>query len=186
MSKVVKDKFKHLIIYLISFAINYMIFIFLMLFVSENSAVGINIVNLIAWIVSMVFIFFVDKKYVPDLVDENKDIDEIIASVKAEKGVDIDEAMKRVSETPVGIHCWQGDDVAGFESPDGNLTGGIQSTGDYPGKARNIDELRALLVNAFLLIYGYPRPVSHVRGAARQRIKERRFARVGIPRKRKF
>jgi len=71
MSKVVKDKFKHLIIYLISFAINYMIFIFLMLFVSENSAVGINIVNLIAWIVSMVFIFFVDKKYVPDLVDEN-------------------------------------------------------------------------------------------------------------------
>lgn len=71
MSKVVKDKFKHLIIYLISFAINYMIFIFLMLFVSENSAVGINIVNLIAWIVSMVFTFFVDKKYVPDLVDEN-------------------------------------------------------------------------------------------------------------------
>lgn len=71
MSKVVKDKFKHLIIYLISFAINYLIFIFLMLFVNENSAVGINVVNLIAWIVSMVFIFFVDKKYVPDLVDEN-------------------------------------------------------------------------------------------------------------------
>ncbi len=61
----------------------------------------------------------------------------------AKYGVDIDEAMKRVAETPVGIHCWQGDDVAGFESPDGDLTGGIQSTGDYPGKARNIDELRA-------------------------------------------
>ena len=54
MSKVVKDKFKHLIIYLISFAINYLIFIFLMLFVNENSAVGINVVNLIAWIVSMI------------------------------------------------------------------------------------------------------------------------------------
>lgn len=71
MSKVVKDKFKHLIIYLISFAINYLIFTFLMFFVKNNGVVGINIVNLIAWIVSMLFIFFVDKKYVPDLVDEN-------------------------------------------------------------------------------------------------------------------
>lgn len=61
----------------------------------------------------------------------------------AKYGVDIYEAMKNVAETPVGIHCWQGDDVAGFESPDGDLTGGIQSTGNYPGKARNIDELRA-------------------------------------------
>lgn len=71
MSKVVKDKFKHLIIYLFSFGINYLIFILLMFFVNKNNAVGINIVNLIAWIVSMLFIFYVDKKYVPDLVDEN-------------------------------------------------------------------------------------------------------------------
>ncbi len=71
MSKVVKDKFKHLIIYLISFGINYLIFIFLMLFINKNSVVGINVVNLIAWIISMLFIFYIDKKFVPDLVDEN-------------------------------------------------------------------------------------------------------------------
>lgn len=71
MSKVVKDKFKHLIIYLVSFLINYLIFIFFMLFFDKNNGIAINIVNLIAWIVSMLFIFYVDKKYVPDLVDEN-------------------------------------------------------------------------------------------------------------------
>lgn len=63
--------------------------------------------------------------------------------IYAKYGVDVDAAMKSVAETPVSIHCWQGDDVAGFENPDGDLTGGIQSTGNYPGKARNIDELRA-------------------------------------------
>lgn len=71
MGKVVKDKLKHLIIYLISFGINYLIFIFFMLFINNNSAVGINIVNLIAWTISMLFIFYIDKKFVPDLVDEN-------------------------------------------------------------------------------------------------------------------
>lgn len=71
MAKVVKDNLKHLIIYLISFCINYLIFILFMFFVNKNSAVGINIVNLIAWVISMVFIFYIDKKYVPDLVDEN-------------------------------------------------------------------------------------------------------------------
>lgn len=71
MGKVVKDRFKHFIIYLISFIINYLTFIFLMLFINKNGVVGINIVNLIAWIISMLFIFFIDKKYVPDLVDEN-------------------------------------------------------------------------------------------------------------------
>ena len=71
MSKVVKDRFKHFIIYLISFGINYLIFIFFMLFINSNNVVGINIVNLISWIISMLFIFYIDKKYVPDLVDEN-------------------------------------------------------------------------------------------------------------------
>lgn len=61
----------------------------------------------------------------------------------ARLGVDVDAAMEKTAKTPVSIHCWQGDDVAGFENPDGDLTGGIQSTGNYPGKARNIDELRA-------------------------------------------
>ncbi len=63
--------------------------------------------------------------------------------VYAKFGVDTDAALASVAETPVSIHCWQGDDVRGFESPDGSLTGGIQTTGSYPGKARNIDELRA-------------------------------------------
>lgn len=71
MSKVVKDKVKHLVIHLISFLINYLIFIFLMIFINKNNSVGINIVNLIAWIISMLFIFYIDNKYVPDLVDEN-------------------------------------------------------------------------------------------------------------------
>ncbi|MGN1345853.1 MAG: L-rhamnose isomerase [Eubacteriales bacterium] len=63
--------------------------------------------------------------------------------IYAKYGVDVDAAMKSVAATPVSIHCWQGDDVAGFENPDGDLTGGIQSTGNYPGKARTIDELRS-------------------------------------------
>ncbi|MBR4962198.1 MAG: L-rhamnose isomerase, partial [Clostridia bacterium] len=63
--------------------------------------------------------------------------------VYAEYGVDVDAAMAKVAATPVSIHCWQGDDVKGFENPDGGLTGGIQTTGNYPGAARNIDELRA-------------------------------------------
>ncbi len=71
MSKVVKDKVKHLVIHLISFLINYLIFIFLMIFINKNNGVGINIVNLIAWIISMLFIFYIDNKYVPDLVEEN-------------------------------------------------------------------------------------------------------------------
>lgn len=71
MVKVVKDKFKHFIIYLISFCINYLIFILLMFFLNKDNIVGINIVNLIAWVFSMIFIFYIDKKYVPDLVNEN-------------------------------------------------------------------------------------------------------------------
>lgn len=67
---------------------------------------------------------------------------QIAREVYGKYGVDVDAALKSVASTPVSIHCWQGDDVAGFENPDGELTGGIQSTGNYPGKARNIDELR--------------------------------------------
>lgn len=52
------------------------------------------------------------------------------------------------------MHCWQGDDVAGFENPEGSLTGGIQATGNYPGKARNAQELRADLEQALSLIPG--------------------------------
>ena len=55
-------------------------------------------------------------------------------------GVDTDAAIEKLKNTPVALHCWQGDDVTGFDH-DGPLTGGIQTTGNYPGKARNPQEL---------------------------------------------
>ena len=58
-----------------SFMINYLIFIVLMLFISYKNYIGIQIINVIAWIISMLFIFYVDQKYVPDLVDENNSKD---------------------------------------------------------------------------------------------------------------
>ncbi|MCR5262904.1 MAG: L-rhamnose isomerase [Clostridiales bacterium] len=61
----------------------------------------------------------------------------------AEIGIDTDKAMDEVAQIPVSIHCWQGDDVRGFENPEGELSGGIQTTGNYPGRARTIEELRA-------------------------------------------
>ncbi|CAK6492978.1 L-rhamnose isomerase [Pantoea sp. Nvir] len=72
----------------------------------------------------------------------------------ADIGVDVDEAMARLDSVPVSMHCWQGDDVRGFENPQGALTGGIQATGNYPGKARSADELRADLEKAMSLIPG--------------------------------
>ncbi len=68
-------------------------------------------------------------------------------------GIDVDSAMKRLKEVKISIHCWQLDDVAGFENQ-GSLTGGIQSTGDYPGKARNFEELTADLDQALKYIPG--------------------------------
>lgn len=69
-------------------------------------------------------------------------------------GVDVENALKTMERLPVSMHCWQGDDVAGFENPEGSLTGGIQATGNYPGKARNAAELRADLEMALTLIPG--------------------------------
>ena len=71
MVKKCANYLKHMLIYLISFIINYLIFIFFMMFVKKSSVVGIQIVNLISWTISMLFIFFVDKLFVPDLVNEN-------------------------------------------------------------------------------------------------------------------
>ncbi|MCL2897970.1 L-rhamnose isomerase [Brenneria tiliae] len=68
--------------------------------------------------------------------------------------VDVDSVLEQLDQIPVSMHCWQGDDVAGFENAAGELTGGIQATGSYPGKARNADELRADLEQAFTLIPG--------------------------------
>ncbi len=73
----------------------------------------------------------------------------------AEIGVDTEAAMKALEQVPVSMHCWQGDDVGGFENVGGSeLSGGIQATGNYPGKARTIDELRSDIEKALLLIPG--------------------------------
>lgn len=69
-------------------------------------------------------------------------------------GVDTDRALQRLAATPISLHCWQGDDVAGFEASGGELGGGLAVTGNYPGKARNADELRQDLDQAYRLIPG--------------------------------
>lgn len=71
-------------------------------------------------------------------------------------GIDTDEAIKKLSEISLSIHCWQGDDVDGFEST-GELTGGIQATGNYPGKARNMEELMADIDKTLSLVGGHHR-----------------------------
>ena len=71
----------------------------------------------------------------------------------AEFGVDVEAAIKKADAIPVSMHCWQGDDVIGFDGV-GALTGGIQTTGNYPGRARTPDELRADIDKARTLIPG--------------------------------
>lgn len=68
-------------------------------------------------------------------------------------GIDTDAALKTLAGIPISMHCWQGDDVQGFEGA-GALTGGIQTTGNYPGKARNPQELMADIDKALSLIPG--------------------------------
>ncbi len=72
----------------------------------------------------------------------------------ADLGVDTDGALAALEGVSLSLHCWQGDDVAGFESPDAALGGGLAATGNYPGKARTADELRADLDQVYRLIPG--------------------------------
>ncbi len=71
-------------------------------------------------------------------------------------GIDTDEAIKKLSGISISLHCWQGDDVGGFESA-GSLTGGIQATGNYPGKARNMEELMADIDKVLSFVPGHHR-----------------------------
>lgn len=71
-----------------------------------------------------------------------------------ELGVDTEAAMEILKDISISLHCWQGDDVGGFENPDGLSGGGIMATGNYPGKARNADELRMDIEKALSLIPG--------------------------------
>lgn len=79
----------------------------------------------------------------------------------AELGVDTERALAALGKIALSVHCWQGDDVAGFENPGGPLEGGIAATGNYPGKARTPDELRADLDLAYSLIPGRHRLSLH-------------------------
>lgn len=69
-------------------------------------------------------------------------------------GVDTDAVLEKLQGIKISIHCWQGDDVRGFLNPDGDLTGGIMSTGNYPGAAHSPDQLRQDLEKAYSLIPG--------------------------------
>lgn len=69
-------------------------------------------------------------------------------------GVDTDAALTKLADIPISLHCWQGDDVGGFEDPTRGLSGGIMTTGNYLGKARTPDELRSDLDMAYSLIPG--------------------------------
>jgi L-rhamnose isomerase len=69
-------------------------------------------------------------------------------------GVDTEQAISKLENVSISLHCWQGDDVTGFENSGNDLSGGIATTGNYPGKARNPVELRKDLDLAYSLIPG--------------------------------
>src|SRR5512142_286282 len=76
-------------------------------------------------------------------------------------GVDTNAALSALENVSLSLHCWQGDDVGGFENTGEGLSGGIAATGNYPGKARSADELRRDLDLAYRLIPGSHRLSLH-------------------------
>jgi L-rhamnose isomerase len=89
--------------------------------------------------------------------------------IYAQWGVDVEQALKQMDQVSVSLPCWSGDDVAGFEKPDAQLTGGgIQVTGTFPGRARTADELRMDLDMAYSLIPGPHRLNLHAMYAERE------------------
>lgn len=86
---------------------------------------------------------------------------ELAKASYAQLGVDTDKAIGTLAKLPISLHCWQGDDVGGFEAGQGGASGGTLATGNYPGKARNADELRSDLEMAFSLIPGAKRVNLH-------------------------
>jgi len=79
---------------------------------------------------------------------------EIAKERYAALGVDTDKAMEQLGNIHLSLHCWQADDVTGFENTNAQLSGGIQATGNYPGKARNMEELQADILEAASFIPG--------------------------------
>jgi L-rhamnose isomerase len=99
-----------------------------------------------------------EKLWIEDLMmSDSKKIEKAYDAARqlyAELGVDTEKALEQLSSIAISLHCWQGDDVGGFESAEGLSGGGIMATGAYPGKARTADELRADLDKALSLIPG--------------------------------
>ena len=99
-------------------------------------------------------------------------------------GIDTEAALEQLRQKPISIHCWQGDDVAGFDQVDGKAGDGIQTTGNYPGKARNFEELKADFLKAASMIPGKKRINLHASYAVfpegewadRDKIEYRHFA----------
>jgi L-rhamnose isomerase len=91
------------------------------------------------------------------MTDQDKRIEQVYELAReqyAETGVDTDAAIERLASIAISLHCWQGDDVGGFENAGEEIGGGLAVTGNYPGKARTPDELRADLERAYSLIPG--------------------------------
>lgn len=86
---------------------------------------------------------------------------EVAAERYAAVGVDVRKALEDMKKISLSLHCWQADDVNGFENQGGSLTGGIQVTGNYPGRARTIDELRRDVLKAKSYIPGNHRLSLH-------------------------
>lgn len=86
---------------------------------------------------------------------------ELAKQAYAKWGVDVEAVVEKLKSVPISIHCWQGDDVAGFEVNQNELSGGIDVTGNYPGKATNAEELRSDLEKALSLIPGKHRVNLH-------------------------
>ena len=86
---------------------------------------------------------------------------EIAAERYAAVGVDVNKAMEQLGKLSLSLHCWQADDVTSFENQGGSLTGGIQVTGNYPGRARTIEELRQDILKAKSFIPGNHRLSLH-------------------------
>ena len=82
---------------------------------------------------------------------------EIAKERYANLGVDTDSVLEQMKKIAISMHCWQADDVSGFENPEGDLSGGIQATGNYPGKATNIDQARQDYEKAMSLLPGKQR-----------------------------
>ncbi len=97
-------------------------------------------------------------------------------------GVDTAAALRQLEKVSISLHCWQGDDVSGFENPGGELTGGIATTGNYPGKARSAAELRRDLDVVYRLLPGSHRLNLHAiyleakKGVERNAIEPRHFS----------